>query len=104
MKRPVISELLVGTVLNRHLVLEDVSVFKQQEVVGFINVALLPETLSQLIGQDLSKGWIAGLVGSDGRRRDLKTLRHGYAGKNVIPVLPSHHSSTSGFMRLSAWG
>ena len=31
-------------------------------------MGLFPETLSTLIAQDLSDGWIAGLVGSDGRR------------------------------------
>ena len=67
-KKPVISDLVVGTVINRPLVLATIPVIKDAEVIGFINVALYPEALSRLMAQDISEGWIVGLLGSDGRR------------------------------------
>jgi two-component sensor histidine kinase/PAS domain-containing protein len=66
-RAPVVSDLLIGTVTKAPLVLADVPVLKDGEVVAFIDVVLKPQRLGEILSRDLPDGWIAGIVGRDGR-------------------------------------
>jgi two-component sensor histidine kinase len=64
---PVISDLVTGTVLKNQFVIADVPVIRDGRVIYFIDVELLPTRIVEILSQGLAPGWLAGVVGRDGR-------------------------------------
>ena len=73
-KAPMVSDLLTA-VSGRRAVMIDTPVLRDGEAMAFISVSLFPERLVEIIRPGLPEGWIAGIVGRDGRliarNRDL---------------------------------
>jgi len=66
-KAPVVSDLLIGTVMRIPLVIADIPVFDGPKVIAFIDVVLRPQRIGEILAQDLPEDWIAGVLGRDGR-------------------------------------
>jgi hypothetical protein len=75
-RAPVISDLHIGTVRGLPVVNVIVPVLEGTDPAGtpggievrwLISVSLAPESLSQILAAGLPRGWIAGIVGQDGR-------------------------------------
>jgi PAS domain S-box-containing protein len=66
-KTPVISNLVTGTTLQAPIVIADIPVLKGNDVAAFIDVVLRPQRIGEIVSKDLPEGWIAGVIGRDGR-------------------------------------
>lgn len=65
-QKPVISDLVTGTVLNRHLVLVDFPMRRENGQPLFLNIALSPERFGSEAAAQMPDGWIAALVDRTG--------------------------------------
>jgi len=86
--RPQISDLIMGAVLRRPILVVGVPVFRDGQVVHVLAMGLGPEVLSSLLGeQSLPPDWTAGIFDRKGiivaRNRELDR----FLGKPVSPTL-----------------
>src|SRR5438105_597554 len=86
--KPQLSELIMGAVLRRPILVVGVPVFRDREVVYVLAMGLGPEVLSALIrDQKLAPDWIAAILDRKGsiiaRNRDLER----FLGKPVAAML-----------------
>jgi signal transduction histidine kinase/ActR/RegA family two-component response regulator len=86
--RPQISDLIMGAVLRRPILVVGVPVFRNGQVIYVLAMGLGPELLSSLLEeQSLSSGWTAGIFDRKGvivaRNRELER----FLGKPVSPTL-----------------
>jgi PAS domain S-box-containing protein len=66
-KQPAISDLVSGAISKAPFVFADVPVFKGADVSLIVSVALTPRHLGRILSEGLPEGWIAGVIGRDGR-------------------------------------
>jgi PAS domain S-box-containing protein len=66
-RQPAISDLISSSIRKTPYVFADVPVFRGQDIYLTITVALAPARLSTILSGGLPDGWIAGLLGRDGR-------------------------------------
>jgi PAS domain S-box-containing protein len=64
---PVVSDLELATVRRTPIVSAITPVLEGTEITRFISVSISPERLSAILADGLPAGWIAGVVGQDGR-------------------------------------
>jgi PAS domain S-box-containing protein len=101
-KAPVVSDLVTGTVMQTPVVIADVPVFKGQHVAYFIDVVLLPQRIVEIVSQGLPDGWIAGVIGGDGRliARNVDQDRYvGTANRSFLDVATQPEGVWSGSTR-----
>jgi two-component sensor histidine kinase len=101
-KAPVVSGLVTGTVMNAPLVIADIPILTGPKVVGFIDVVLRPQRIGEILGQDLPEGWIAGVVGVDGRliARSVEQDRYiGTINRRYLDAATDDEGTWSGITR-----
>src|ERR1700722_855613 len=79
-RAPVVSDLVAGTVLRTSIVIMDVPGIKGSQVVYFIDVPLSPRRIADIMARGLLEGWIAGVIGSDGRLIARRSNQDRYMG------------------------
>ena len=86
-RAPVVSDLVTGTILKTSFVIADIPVFKGPDIAYFIDVVLQPQRIISILGQGLPSGWIAGVVGRDGRLIARSVDQDRYIGTVNQPFL-----------------
>ena len=87
-RAPVISDLVTGTVMQTWLVIADIPVLKGSEVTSFLDVVLRPQRIGEILSKDLPEGWIAGVIGRDGRLIARSLFQDRYIGTINHPFEP----------------
>ncbi len=93
---PVVSDLYVGAVAKRHFVLAVVPVPASGPAKYLLNIAVLPERLSELIGRGLQPEWMAIVVDSRNRIIARSAEIESYVGKLSTPEQIGHMSARTG--------
>lgn len=92
----VISDLYVGAVAKRMFVLAVVPVPAGDSARYLLNIAVLPERLSELIGRGLPPEWMAVVVDSRNKIIARSTQLETYLGKSSTPEQIAHMQVPSG--------
>jgi two-component sensor histidine kinase/PAS domain-containing protein len=103
-RRPVISGLLRGTIRHLPVVIVDVPVPRGDDVPYFISVAMQPDRVREILVAGLPDGWIAGVIGRDGRLIARSAAQDQYLGSVNQPFIDTARDNAGTWSGVSREG